>query len=110
MKKLIIILFLCSLTVFSQEDIECKKKITELNLKIDSLEKRIKTLEVTMNNLKKINYKKPNSKSSSLTNYYISPTKKKRKSGRTYHRGSRGGCYYYNSKGNKQYVPRSLCN
>jgi hypothetical protein len=31
-------------------------------------------------------------------------------SGRTYIRGSRGGCYYINSHGNKTYVDRSLCN
>ena len=31
-------------------------------------------------------------------------------SSRTYIRGSRGGCYYINSKGNKTYVERSLCN
>jgi len=24
--------------------------------------------------------------------------------------GPRGGCYYYNSNGNKEYVPRSECN
>ncbi len=29
---------------------------------------------------------------------------------RTYIRGSRGGCYYINSKGSKTYVDRSLCN
>ncbi len=29
---------------------------------------------------------------------------------RTYHRGPRGGCYYINSKGNKTYVARSMCN
>ncbi len=29
---------------------------------------------------------------------------------RTYIKGSRGGCYYINSKGNKTYVDRSLCN
>lgn len=29
--------------------------------------------------------------------------------GRTYHTGPRGGCYYINSNGNKQYVDRSLC-
>ncbi len=28
---------------------------------------------------------------------------------RTYFRGSRGGCYYINSKGNKTYVDRGLC-
>lgn len=30
--------------------------------------------------------------------------------GRTYQRGTRGGCYYINSKGNKTYVDRNLCN
>ncbi|HEU0047772.1 MAG TPA: SH3 domain-containing protein [Nitrososphaera sp.] len=29
--------------------------------------------------------------------------------GRTYIRGSRGGCYYINSNGNKTYVARSFC-
>lgn len=29
---------------------------------------------------------------------------------RTYLKGPRGGCYYYNSRGNKTYVDRSLCN
>ncbi len=29
---------------------------------------------------------------------------------RTYYSGSRGGCYYINSSGNKSYVSRSLCN
>ena len=34
----------------------------------------------------------------------------KRGRSKTYYRGSRGGCYYYSSKGKKQYVSRSLCN
>lgn len=29
--------------------------------------------------------------------------------GRVYHTGPRGGCYYFNSSGNKQYVDRSYC-
>lgn len=29
---------------------------------------------------------------------------------RRYYRGSKGGCYYINSNGNKTYVERSLCN
>ncbi len=28
---------------------------------------------------------------------------------RTYHLGPRGGCYYFNGSGNKQYVDRSFC-
>lgn len=35
---------------------------------------------------------------------------KSKDSTRTYIRGSRGGCYYLNSNGNKTYVSRSLCN
>ncbi|AOW17186.1 hypothetical protein LPB03_06785 [Polaribacter vadi] len=35
---------------------------------------------------------------------------KKRTYSRSYYRGSRGGCYYINSNGNKSYVSRSLCN
>jgi glycerol dehydrogenase-like iron-containing ADH family enzyme len=29
---------------------------------------------------------------------------------KSYYKGPRGGCYYINSKGNKSYVSRSLCN
>jgi hypothetical protein len=36
-------------------------------------------------------------------------TKNKSTSKRKYIRGPRGGCYYINSKGNKVYVDRSLC-
>ncbi|AUC75788.1 hypothetical protein [Olleya sp. Bg11-27] len=35
---------------------------------------------------------------------------KKYQNSRSYYRGPRGGCYYINSKGNKSYVSRSLCN
>lgn len=37
-------------------------------------------------------------------------TDSKTQSGKKYIRGPRGGCYYINSKGNKTYVDRSLCN
>lgn len=30
--------------------------------------------------------------------------------GKTLYQGPKGGCYYYNSNGNKEYVARSLCN
>ena len=29
--------------------------------------------------------------------------------GHTLHKGPKGGCYYINSSGNKEYVERSLC-
>ncbi|WP_343524104.1 hypothetical protein [Pedobacter sp.] len=31
------------------------------------------------------------------------------KSGQKLYKGSKGGCFYYNSKGNKEYVERSAC-
>ncbi len=48
-------------------------------------------------------------KNQSTSSY--SQTKSTRKaSSRKYIRGPRGGCYYWNSSGNKTYVDRSLCN
>ena len=38
------------------------------------------------------------------------PTSTRSSESRTYLRGSRGGCYYLNSNGNKTYVERSFCN
>jgi len=38
------------------------------------------------------------------------PTNPKTQSDKKYIRGSRGGCYYINSYGNKTYVDRNLCN
>ncbi|MGO4920635.1 hypothetical protein [Maribacter spongiicola] len=55
----------------------------------------------------------PSSFSTSIksTNSSSSSYKPKRyRSSRAYYRGSRGGCYYINSSGNKSYVSRSLCN
>ena len=36
-------------------------------------------------------------------------TAPRRTTTRTYHRGPRGGCYYINSSGNREYVDRSFC-
>ncbi len=63
----------------------------------------------------KLNHRKNGSSSnytSSLkrtkrSNSYKSTTRKRY---RTYIKGTRGGCYYINSRGNKTYVDRSLCN
>lgn len=38
------------------------------------------------------------------------PPRTEAESSRTLNRGSRGGCYYTNSNGNKTYVDRGLCN
>jgi ketosteroid isomerase-like protein len=57
----------------------------------------------------------PDPKAASLTSAATASTAKssatstKSAATRVYHRGSRGGCYYLNSKGNKVYVDRSLC-
>lgn len=108
MKKVILILvflFLISCT-YSQNDVECTKQIRVLKLKIKSLENRIQVIENKINN--QTQAEDLNINSSSIN--YLQTKKKKNKSGKIYHRGPRGGCYYYNSRGNKQYVPRSLCN
>jgi endonuclease YncB( thermonuclease family) len=39
-----------------------------------------------------------------------STKKDEKKTDRTYIKGSRGGCYYINSNGNKTYVDKALCN
>lgn len=44
-----------------------------------------------------------------LTPKETSTTGKTSTSSRTYSKGSRGGCYYLNARGNKVYVDRSLC-
>jgi hypothetical protein len=108
MKKAILILTLLFLIscVYSQNDIECKKEITELKLKIETLKNKVKVLEKQLKNQTRDSDLNINSGSVN----YLKTKKKRNKSGRVYHRGPRGGCYYYNSRGNKQYVPRSLCN
>lgn len=108
MEKIILILvflFLISCT-YSQNDVECRKEIMTLKLKIESLENRIQVIENKISN--QTETEDLNIKSSSIN--YLQTKKKKNKSRRVYHRGPRGGCYYYNSRGNKQYVSRSLCN
>lgn len=50
----------------------------------------------------------PSTRSSSVSPRPSTP--RPRTSTRTYYRGSRGGCYYINSNGNKTYVDRSMCN
>jgi endonuclease YncB( thermonuclease family) len=53
----------------------------------------------------------PTSSNSTTNNTNPTPAASSNKSpNRTYIQGSRGGCYYINSKGNKTYVDRSLCN
>jgi len=48
--------------------------------------------------------------SAPATSKPTSTTNSEKTTTRTYIRGSRGGCYYINSNGNKTYVDRNLCN
>lgn len=47
--------------------------------------------------------------SSSVSSSSGGGARRRSSGGRTLHIGPRGGCYYYNSSGNKQYVDRSEC-
>jgi len=49
----------------------------------------------------------PSSNNNSNNNSGSGPCKY---NGHTLYKGAEGGCYYYNSSGNKQYVERSYCN
>ena len=46
---------------------------------------------------------------SSSSNSQSSYNRKTYNTSRTYYKGPRGGCYYFNSNGNKTYVSRSQC-
>ncbi|WP_462248112.1 SH3 domain-containing protein [Ekhidna sp.] len=52
----------------------------------------------------KFDLQTPNNSNSTLRNH------NKKSLSRTYHRGPRGGCYYYSKTGKKVYVDRNLCN
>lgn len=70
-----------------------------------------KSKETERKNIEQTN--KLYSHKTTLTNYNHNNTsyeKKNYQSTRTYYKGSKGGCYYINSNGNKTYVSRSLCN
>ncbi|WP_299444086.1 hypothetical protein [uncultured Aquimarina sp.] len=124
MKRYIILLFLLSIlsypchsqsietTLYIKEELvkqrdELLKQAKEIQKRIDSIDQKLGNKSSSKSNTqyltKSVNY-------SSLNN---SATKKKRnkpKTSKRYIRGSRGGCYYINSNGNKTYVDRSICN
>lgn len=74
--------------------------IKENDIRSNSESKKLKS-NITSNSSYKSNL-------SSSTNKQYGNSKKT--ISRTYYRGSRGGCYYINSNGNKTYVARSMCN
>ncbi|WP_299897174.1 hypothetical protein [uncultured Aquimarina sp.] len=93
---------------------ELLKQVREIQQRIDAIDQELGNTSNSTSNkqylTKSVNY---NSKSSYYNSINSSTTKKKRyrfKPNRKYIRGSRGGCYYINSNGNKTYVDRSLCN
>ncbi|WP_299325327.1 hypothetical protein [uncultured Maribacter sp.] len=87
--------------------IKSNDSISEFIKSIETEKKLYNSLEVSTSSYKSSSY----SSSTKNTNSGSSSYKPKRyKSSRNYYRGSRGGCYYINSNGNKSYVARSLCN
>lgn len=52
----------------------------------------------------------PSSKTTTTRTTDFSSKTTRKKTSRIYHKGPRGGCFYYNSSGNKTYVDRKLCN
>lgn len=130
MKNLIylIFLFLVSISYHSQAqsnetNLYLKQElIKQRNLLLDQakqLQTRIDAIDQKLN-LKsdfsgKVNYLNKNV-NYKTKNTYAAPTRSynnnqyRSNSSRSYHRGSRGGCYYINSNGNKTYVDRSKCN
>lgn len=90
------------------------KRVREIQKRIDAIDQELGNTSNSNSNTqyltKSVNY---NSKNSYRNSINSSTTKKKgyrSKTNRKYIRGSRGGCYYINSNGNKTYVDRSLCN
>tara|TARA_Y100000815_G_scaffold261174_1_gene273313 strand:+ start:128 stop:730 length:603 start_codon:yes stop_codon:yes gene_type:complete len=64
----------------------------------------IKKGEPTHNPVRNFNYNNKQTTSKKQTQKRVTRPSK------IYYTGPRGGCYYINSKGNKSYVSRSLCN
>ncbi len=94
---------------------ELVKQRDELLQQVRDIQKRIDSIDQKLGN--KNSYKSDTQYLTKSVNYNnslnSSTTKKKRNKPRTtrrYIRGSRGGCYYINSNGNKTYVDRSMCN
>ncbi|WP_299221854.1 hypothetical protein [uncultured Aquimarina sp.] len=93
---------------------ELVKQRDELLKKVEEIQKRIDAIDQKLGN--KSNSKSDTQYLTKSVNYNSlnnSTTKKKRNKPRTtrrYIQGSRGGCYYINSNGNKTYVDRSICN
>ena len=123
MKKLTLLFFLiiasyqCNsqsieTTLYIKE--ELVKQRDELLKKAEEIQKRIDAIDQKLGN--KSNSKSDTQYITKTVNYNSlnsSATKKKQnkpRATRRYIRGSRGGCYYINSNGNKTYVDRSICN
>ena len=88
--------------------------ISKIDLKITQLraEKLTTSKEVESKSNNGFSTKSSTYRSSLNTNQSSNSSYKTINYSRTksYYRGPRGGCYYINSKGNKSYVARSLCN
>lgn len=74
--------------------------------KLDCWRERIETVR---SQIEKDTKKEVQNQSSNKKNTESTLDKGNSYSYRTYYRGARGGCYYINSRGNKVYVDRNLC-
>ncbi len=110
--------------VYIKEDLLTQRKelltrIELIDIKLKDIEKKI---QQSTGNYQQVQYLEKNTANTAKV-YQSSfrstetPTKtttrqhtSRSRASRTYHRGSRGGCYYINSNGNKSYVARSMCN
>jgi uncharacterized protein YlxW (UPF0749 family) len=95
----VIVIIIFFVTIFSNND---EKKNVEKNYNSHKNEK------VTIKKNSSKRQLKP--RVNSQNNYLNSYQKSNYSTPRTYYRGPRGGCYYINSKGNKTYVDRTVCN
>ena len=105
MKKLLFvtIISILSSSLIAQNQYATTTDGKRVLLKNDGTWKYVKDISTSSN----INQFKStrSSKSSRKSN-----TSRNSNSAKNYIRGSRGGCYYINSNGNKTYVDRSMCN
>ena len=123
----IIILFLASHPCYSQsieaslylkEELvkqrdDLLKQVQELQTRIDAIDRKLGTKNTfktkTKYLTKNVKYDSETRYSNSLENNSSQNKQSRSKTTRAYHRGPRGGCYYINSRGNKTYVARSMC-
>lgn len=108
MKNILILFITAILTVtsYAQEQYATTDNGRKVRLKADGTWEYVKNASTPAKSL----HTNGNKSTATNTSRPASSPARKSAAGRTYIRGPRGGCYYINSRGNKTYVDRSLCN